>query len=98
MTDRAKVRPLARNEIVSRLDDLARLRITVFRAFPYLYDGDMDYERRYLATYLEADGAFVAGAFDGDELVGAATAAPLGMKRSSGSATKLPTTVIGVSP
>lgn len=78
MTDRAKVRPLARNEIASRLDDLARLRITVFRAFPYLYDGDMDYERRYLATYLEADGAFVAGAFDGDELVGAATAAPLG--------------------
>lgn len=78
MTDRAKVRPLARNEIASRLDDLARLRIAVFRAFPYLYDGDMDYERRYLATYLEADGAFVAGAFDGDELVGAATAAPLG--------------------
>ncbi|MBO6554102.1 MAG: GNAT family N-acetyltransferase [Roseitalea sp.] len=78
MTDRAEVRPLARNEIASRLDDLARLRIAVFRAFPYLYDGDMDYERRYLATYLEADGAFVAGAFDGDDLVGAATAAPLG--------------------
>ncbi|MCR9123687.1 MAG: GNAT family N-acetyltransferase [Phyllobacteriaceae bacterium] len=78
MTVGANVRPLQRDEIASRLDDLARLRITVFRAFPYLYDGDMDYERRYLATYLEADGAFIAGAFDGDELVGAATAAPLG--------------------
>lgn len=77
MRVRANVRPLERNEIASRLDDLARLRITIFRAFPYLYDGDMDYERRYLATYLEADGAFIAGAFDGDELVGAATAAPL---------------------
>lgn len=78
MTVRANVRPLERDEIAPRLDDLARLRIAVFRAFPYLYDGDMDYERRYLGTYLEAEGAFVAGAFDGDDLVGAATAAPLG--------------------
>jgi GNAT superfamily N-acetyltransferase len=78
MTARVDVRPLQPGEIACRLDDLARLRITVFRAFPYLYDGDMDYERRYLATYLQAEGAFVAGAFDGDDLVGAATAAPLG--------------------
>lgn len=78
MTVRANVRPLERREIARRLDDLAQLRITVFRAFPYLYEGDMEYERRYLATYLEAEGAFVAGAFDGDDLVGAATAAPLG--------------------
>ena len=72
-----EVRPLGRDEIASRFDELARLRIVVFRAFPYLYDGDMDYERRYLETYLAAPGAFVCGAFDGDRLVGAATAAPL---------------------
>ena len=30
------------------LDDVARLRISVFRDFPYLYDGSLDYERDYL--------------------------------------------------
>ena len=72
------VRGMGRAEIAARFDDLARLRITVFRAFPYLYDGDMAYERRYLETYLAAPGAYVCGAFAGDILVGAATAAPLG--------------------
>ncbi|WP_306119586.1 MULTISPECIES: GNAT family N-acetyltransferase [unclassified Roseitalea] len=71
------VRPLSGRDIADRFDDLARLRITVFRAFPYLFDGDGDYERDYLQTYLQAEGAYVAGAFDGDTLVGAATAAPL---------------------
>ncbi len=71
------VRPLGAEEARARFDDLARLRITVFRAWPYLYDGDLDYERRYLGTFLDAQGAFVAGAFDGDALVGAATASPL---------------------
>ncbi|MFP5511018.1 MAG: GNAT family N-acetyltransferase, partial [Alphaproteobacteria bacterium] len=27
------------------LDDVARLRIAVFRDWPYLYDGDLAYER-----------------------------------------------------
>ena len=36
------------------LPELARLRIIVFRAFPYLYDGTLDYEQRYLRTYAEA--------------------------------------------
>lgn len=72
-----EVRRLARAEAEAAFDDLARLRITVFRDFPYLYDGDIDYERRYLATYMQSPGAVVIGAFDGDRLVGAATASPL---------------------
>lgn len=28
------------------LDPVARLRIEVFRAYPYLYDGSLDYEQR----------------------------------------------------
>ena len=35
----------------SYLEDLAQLRIKVFRAFPYLYDGSIDYEMSYLETY-----------------------------------------------
>ena len=60
-----------------RLDDLARLRIAVFREFPYLYDGDPEYEERYLKTFAAGEGAVVVGAFDGSRMVGAATASPL---------------------
>jgi GNAT superfamily N-acetyltransferase len=75
------VRPLAPGEAVERFGDLAGLRIAVFRAWPYLYDGDIAYERGYLQTYLKAPGAFVCGAFDGERLVGAATASPLSQHR-----------------
>ncbi len=59
------------------LDDVARLRITVFRDWPYLYDGDLDYERRYLSVYAQKPDAILVGAFDGDRLVGAATGTPM---------------------
>lgn len=59
------------------LGDVARLRIAVFRDWPYLYDGDLDYERRYLAAFRASPQAVVVGAYDGNTLVGAATAAPL---------------------
>ncbi|MFW2543041.1 GNAT family N-acetyltransferase [Primorskyibacter sp. 2E107] len=59
------------------LDDVARLRITVFRAFPYLYDGSIEYERTYLQTYRNSDTAVLVGAFDGAQLVGAATGTPM---------------------
>lgn len=71
------VRRLTRSEAEAAFDDLARLRIEIFRDFPYLYEGDLDYERRYLATYLSQEGAAIIGAFDGSRLVGAATASPL---------------------
>lgn len=58
-------------------DELAALRIAVFRDFPYLYEGSLDYERTYLAPYAESDGGVVVAAFDGDRMVGAATALPL---------------------
>jgi hypothetical protein len=38
-------------ELAARMNDVARLRITVFREFPYLYDGNFDYEKKYLASY-----------------------------------------------
>jgi len=59
------------------LDEVARLRIAVFRDWPYLYDGDLDYERRYLAAYRDSPGAILVGAFDGARLVGAATGTPM---------------------
>lgn len=71
------VRPLTGDALVGALDALADLRITVFRAFPYLYDGDRGYERGYLSAYAQSEGAIIVGAFDGEQLIGAATAAPM---------------------
>jgi len=56
---------------------VARLRIAVFRDWPYLYDGDLEYERGYLQSYRDSKRAVVVGAYDGDVLVGASTGAPL---------------------
>ena len=59
------------------LEDVARLRISVFRDWPYLYDGSMEYERDYLQAYRESANAILVGAFDGDSLVGASTGTPM---------------------
>ena len=59
------------------IPDLARLRIEVFRDFPYLYDGDFEYEKKYLQTYLDCPESVIVLAFDGEEVVGASTAMPM---------------------
>lgn len=59
------------------LQELARLRIEVFREFPYLYEGSLDYERNYLRTYTGVSNSVVVVAFDGPRVVGASTGLPL---------------------
>ncbi|MGI9426629.1 MAG: GNAT family N-acetyltransferase [Hyphomicrobiaceae bacterium] len=59
------------------LDAVARLRMTVFREWPYLYDGDLDYECDYLAGFAAGAGSIIVTANDADDIVGAATAAAL---------------------
>ena len=61
----------------AHLDDLAALRIAVFRDWPYLYAGDLDYERAYLAAYAQSPRSVFVLAFDGDTVVGASTGLPL---------------------
>ncbi|MDV7271401.1 GNAT family N-acetyltransferase [Thioclava sp. A2] len=72
-----EVRTLTGDALDAALDDVARLRIAVFRDWPYIYDGSLDYERRYLESYRNNTRAVVVGAFDGAQLVGAATGTPL---------------------
>lgn len=55
------------------LPALSRLRIAVFRDWPYLYDGDAAEEERYLADFVVAPSAGLVVAFDGAEPVGCAT-------------------------
>ncbi|UWQ53479.1 GNAT family N-acetyltransferase [Leisingera caerulea] len=72
-----RVEAMTGAELEAALDDVARLRIKVFSAWPYLYDGDLGYEREYLQSYRDSERAVVVGAFDGATLVGASTGAPL---------------------
>ena len=59
------------------IDDLARLRVRVFRDWPYLYDGDEAYEAAYLQTYMRSPRAAVIVAREHGDIVGASTCLPL---------------------
>ena len=72
-----EIRLLQGAAIASYIEDLARLRITVFREFPYLYDGSLAYEAEYLATYANAADSLCVLVLDGKKVVGASTALPL---------------------
>lgn len=76
------VETLPAHRIAEAIDALAHLRIAVFREWPYLYDGDLDYERGYLAEFAAAPDAVLVIARDDDAIVGAATASPLAAQKS----------------
>lgn len=72
-----EIRVLNGEETRNFAGDLAALRITVFREFPYLYDGTMAYEHEYLERYLACgDCVFVLVLADG-KVVGTSTGLPL---------------------
>ena len=73
----AKLERFTGEAMLPHLDAVARLRIAVFRDWPYLYAGDMAYERDYLAAYAASPDSVFVLAFDGDEVVGASTGIPL---------------------
>jgi len=64
-------------DVRRHLDAVAALRIAVFRDWPYLYDGDLAYEREYLDAYAASPDSVFVLAFDGDAVVGASTGLPL---------------------
>jgi GNAT superfamily N-acetyltransferase len=72
-----QVKELAGAELAAALPAVARLRMTVFRVWPYLYDGSAEYERQYLQKFARAKGGIVVSASDGPEIIGCATAAPM---------------------
>jgi GNAT superfamily N-acetyltransferase len=78
MNDRIRLFEIPGPEVEPWLDALGRLRITVFREFPYLYDGTPGYEREYLAVYRNCAESLVVLALDEDgQAVGATTCMPL---------------------
>lgn len=73
-----RLETLTGDNIARVIDGVAQLRIRVFRDWPYLYDGDLAYERSYLQSYQTTPRALVVAAWAGEQLVGASTALPLG--------------------
>jgi GNAT superfamily N-acetyltransferase len=64
-------------EVAPFLPDLARLRIGVFREWPYLYAGSEAYERAYLEVYARSPDSVFVLALDDDRVVGASSGLPL---------------------
>lgn len=62
---------------MSVFEDLAPLRIAVFRAFPYLYEGSLAYEKEYLNTYAQSERSLLFAVYSNEEMVGATTCIPL---------------------
>lgn len=71
------VRRLSAEEIKTDIQNLARLRIEVFREFPYIYDGSNEYEVKYLKKYLDSSRAALIAAFDETTIIGVGSCLPL---------------------
>ncbi len=68
---------LQRRDLLPYIEDLGKLRIEVFREFPYLYEGDFEYENKYLRRYANSERSLVVIALNGKEIIGATTCIPL---------------------
>lgn len=65
------------SQMLSVFDQLAEIRIQVFIEFPYLYQGSVEYEKKYLKRYSNSSRGLLIALYDGHKIVGAATALPL---------------------
>lgn len=77
MESNIRVQPFTGNNVKRYIPEVAKLRIEVFREFPYLYDGNMEYEEKYLHTYTKSPESVIVIAFDHEDIIGASTAVPL---------------------
>lgn len=71
------VETLSGAAVAPAIADLARLRVEVFREFPYLYNGDLDYESKYLRKYVDLPESTLVVARKDGAIVGVSTALPL---------------------
>ncbi|MDU0461005.1 MAG: GNAT family N-acetyltransferase [Geobacteraceae bacterium] len=63
--------------IADAVDDVATLRLEIFKEYPYLYQGQREDELSYLVTYAEAPDACIILAYHGHEVIGAVAGMPL---------------------
>jgi len=72
------IQVLTGQAIAPHIETVAELRMRVFRDWPYLYAGSIEYEREYLAHYqAAADSVFVLALNDANDIVGCSTGLPM---------------------
>ena len=64
-------------EIERYLEEVIKLRVEVFREYPYLYDGNLEYEKEYFKDFVKDSTARVILVKDGFEVVAVATSIAL---------------------
>jgi len=72
-----EIRRVTGEAVLEYLEDAARLRIAVFREFPYLYAGEEESEREYLTRYAECPRSVFVIAIGNGDVVGVSTGLPL---------------------
>lgn len=72
-----EIRTLRGQQIAEHVAALGRLRIAVFREWPYLYEGSFEEEEEYLSAFARATSATLVVAFEAGEIVGASSAMAL---------------------
>lgn len=71
-----KIRTFTGGAIKPYIPSIAKLRMEIFHDYPFLYEGDIDFETRYLKKYAQCKDAIAVLVFDGAKIVGASTGLP----------------------
>ena len=71
------------DEALKYIEDIAILRIIIFREYPYLYDRDYKYEKNYLHNFMNTPDSMICIAFDNGRVVGALTGLPLAFEEEN---------------
>lgn len=72
-----EIQVVSGQELLPYIDAVAQLRMAVFREYPYLYEGSLAYEQRYLQTYINTSDCIFVLVSEGKKVIGVSTALPL---------------------
>ena len=64
-------------DIEVNFSDLSRIRVEVFREWPYLYQGSLEYEKSYLKNYFDNERSLCIFCYVDGKVVGVSTLMPL---------------------
>jgi GNAT superfamily N-acetyltransferase len=59
------------------IDQVAKLRIEIFAEYPFLYAGDIEYEKKYLKKFVTMQDGIIIWVYDHHTLIGVATGFPM---------------------
>lgn len=71
------LRVLSNTQVDTNIEAIAHLRIDIFREYPYLYDGHLEYEAGYLKKFARTQESIIVIAEENRRIIGAMTGLPL---------------------